>query len=160
KVGEMALAIRIEWSLSKREILEQYMNRVSFGPGLRGIEAASRAYFDKPTADLSLAEAAALAGIPRGPAVYDPAKGTDRLEKRRNRVLDRMLDAGLATRDDVTRARNEPIAIARAAGGPGAPHLVRAVMAGDLGDGTGPLRNRTRELTLTIDRRLQRELEV
>src|SRR5258708_31917834 len=53
-------SLRIEWSLSKREILEQYLNRAPFGPGLRGIEAASRSYFDKPTRDLSLAEAAFL----------------------------------------------------------------------------------------------------
>lgn len=160
KFLEMALALRIERSLDKRAILEQYVNRVAFGPGLRGIEAASRVYFDKPTADLSLAEAAALAGMPRGPALYDPARGTERLRARRDTVLDRMQQGGLASRDDVARAKNEPIAIARAGGGPGAPHLVRALMAGDLDDGSGPLRNRTSELTLTIDRALQRELEV
>ena len=160
KLAEAALAVRIEASLSKRRILEQYMNRVSFGPGLRGIEAASRFYFDKPTRDLSLAEAAALAGIPRGPALYDPLRGTARLRRRRDRVLDRMLAAGLASREDVERARAEPIVIAPAGGGQGAPHLVRALMAGSLDAGLGPLRNRTREITLTIDRALQRELEV
>lgn len=160
KIAEAALAVRIEASLSKREILEQYMNRVAFGPGLRGIEAASRFYFDKPTKDLSLAEAAALAGIPRGPALYDPQRGTERVKRRRDRVLDRMLAAGLAAGDDVARARNEPIAIARAGGGQGAPHLVRALMAGAVDTGVGALRNRTSEITLTIDRALQREVEV
>jgi penicillin-binding protein 1C len=160
KLAEAALAIRIEASLSKRQILEQYMNRVSFGPGLRGIEAASRFYFEKPTRDLSLAEAAALAGIPRGPALYNPLRGTERLKRRRDRVLDRMLDADLASREDVARAKREPIAIAPSAGGHGAPHLVRALMAGTLDPSLGPLRNRTREITLTIDRGLQRELTV
>jgi len=79
--------------IEEQKILEQYINRVSFGPGLRGVEAASRFYFDKPSIDLSLAEAAALAGIPRGPAVYDPARGTSRLLHRRDRVLDTPRDA-------------------------------------------------------------------
>src|SRR5262249_37615772 len=98
--------------------------------------------------------------IPCGPAFYDPQKGTERLRRRRDRVLDRMLDAGLAGRDEVDRAKGEPLVLAKTGGGQGAPHLVRALMAGDLGESTGPLRGRTSELTLTIDRGLQRELEV
>ncbi|WP_437564982.1 penicillin-binding protein 1C [Sorangium sp. So ce542] len=169
KLGEMALALRIEASLSKREILEQYLNRVAFGPGLRGVEAASRFYFDKPTADLSLAEAAALASMPRGPALYDPRRGAGPLERRRNRVLDRMLAAGLAGEAEVARARAEPIALAPRGSGLGAPHLVRAVLGGALGPGAGaeaggsgaaPLRGRASSITLTIDRGLQREIEV
>ncbi|WP_437642387.1 penicillin-binding protein 1C [Sorangium sp. So ce854] len=160
KLGEMALALRVEASLSKREILEQYLNRVAFGPGLRGVEAASRFYFDKPTADLSLAEAAALASMPRGPSLYDPRRGTGPLERRRNRVLDRMLAAGLAGEAEVARARAEPIALAPKGGGLGAPHLVHAVLGGALGDGAGPLRGRASAITLTIDRGLQREIEV
>ncbi|WP_437994953.1 penicillin-binding protein 1C [Sorangium sp. So ce185] len=169
KLGEMALALRIEASLSKREILEQYLNRVAFGPGLRGVEAASRFYFDKPTADLSLAEAAALASMPRGPALYDPRRGAGPLERRRNRVLDRMLAAGLAGEAEVARARAEPIALAPKGSGLGAPHLVRAVLGGALGPGAGaeaggagaaPLRGRASSITLTIDRGLQREIEV
>ncbi|WP_437805256.1 penicillin-binding protein 1C [Sorangium sp. So ce1078] len=167
KLGEMALALRIEASLSKREILEQYLNRVAFGPGLRGVEAASRFYFDKPTADLSLAEAAALASMPRGPALYDPRRGAGPLERRRNRVLDRMLAAGLAGEPEVARARAEPIALAPKGSGLGAPHLVRAVLGGALGPGAvpheggaAPLRGRASSITLTIDRGLQREIEV
>ncbi|WP_437283287.1 penicillin-binding protein 1C [Sorangium sp. So ce375] len=170
KLGEMALALRIEASLSKREILEQYLNRIAFGPGLRGVEAASRFYFDKPTRDLSLAEAAALASMPRGPTLYDPRRGTGPLERRRNRVLDRMLAAGLAGEAEVARARAEPIALAPKGGGLGAPHLVRAVLGGALGPagaappdggpGAAPLRDRASSITLTIDRGLQREIEV
>ncbi|WP_437301981.1 penicillin-binding protein 1C [Sorangium sp. So ce388] len=169
KLGEMALALRIEASLSKREILEQYLNRVAFGPGLRGVEAASRFYFDKPTADLSLAEAAALASMPRGPALYDPRRGTGPLERRRNRVLDRMLAAGLAGEAEVARARAEPIALAPKGSGLGAPHLVRAVLGGALDGGADPgaerpgaalSRGRASAITLTIDRGLQREIEV
>src|SRR5262249_2523631 len=145
KFLEAALALRIERALSKREILEQYLNRVAFGPGVRGVEAASRLYFDKPARDLSLAEAAALAGIPRGPSPYDPRNGTERLGRRRDRVLGRMGDAG-APREEIDRALAEPIQIAAASADPGAPHLVRAVMGGALGD---PMRERTSEITLT-----------
>lgn len=160
KFAEMALALRIEWSLDKREILEQYLNRIAFGPSLRGIEAASRFYFDKPTADLSLAEAASLASLPRGPSLYDPSRGTERLARRRDRVLSRMRASGLGAPDEIARARQEPLVIARTGAGLGAPHLVRGLLSGSIDPSLGPLRNRESELTLTIDRSLQRELEV
>ncbi|HVY45880.1 MAG TPA: biosynthetic peptidoglycan transglycosylase, partial [Minicystis sp.] len=85
KVREMALALRIEASLSKGRILEEYLNRVELAPGLRGAEAASRYLFDKRPEELSLAEAALLAGLPRGPAFYDPRRGTARAVARRDR---------------------------------------------------------------------------
>jgi len=69
KWRELAVALRIEVSVSKRQILEEYLNRVEFGPNLRGIDAASRYYFDKPVAELDLAEAATLVSIPRGPTL-------------------------------------------------------------------------------------------
>jgi penicillin-binding protein 1C len=164
KLGEMALALRIEASLGKREILEQYLNRVAFGPGLRGVEAASRFYFDKPTRDLSLAEAAALAVLPRGPTLYDPRRSPERLRKRRDEVLERMREVGFASSDEVARAQAEPILLAPRGSGLGAPHLVEAVLSGAFeGDGDrdlGPLRGLAGDVTLTIDRGLQREMEV
>jgi penicillin-binding protein 1C len=160
KFGEMALALRIEWSLGKDQILEQYLNRVTFGPGLRGIEAASRFYFDKPTRDLSLAEAAMLAGMPRGPTLYDPAKGTARIERRRNRILDRLLSNREATRDEIARARGEPIVLAKAAGGLGAPHFVRELLEGTIDPLVRANGSLPAEITTTLDARLQREAEV
>lgn len=160
KFLEMALALRIEASLDKRAILEQYINRVTFGPGLRGIEAASRFYFDKPARDLSLAEAAALAGMPRGPSLYDPRRGTERIERRRARVLDRMAESGFITETEASLAKSEPIALAPKGSGLGAPHLVRGVLSGAIDKITGPLKGRASSVTLTIDRGLQRELEV
>ncbi len=159
KLAEMALALRIEASLGKRAILEQYLNRAAFGPGLRGIEAASRQYFDKPTRDLSLAEAAALAGMPRGPSLYDPRRGAERLRARRDRVLDRMAAMGAATADEVARAKAEPITLAPGGAGLGAPHFVRAVLGGAVDPAAGALRGRAREIETTIDRDLQREAE-
>jgi penicillin-binding protein 1C len=159
KLREMALALRIEASLSKRRILEEYLNRVAFGPGLRGIEAASRFYFDKPTRDLSLAEAAALASLPRGPSLYDPRKGKERLLRRRDRVLDRMLAARLASTDEIARAHAEPLSLAPRGSGLGVPHLRRAVLAGSI-DPVGALRGRASSITITVDRGLQREAEI
>ena len=172
KLTEMALAIRIEASLSKREILEQYCNRVSFGPGLRGIESASRFYFDKPSRDLSLAEAAALASIPRGPALYDPRRSTEKVTRRRDRVLDRMAQSGVITAEEARVAKSDAITLALRGGGLGAPHLVRGVLSGAI-DPQGavhdprapdaargePLRGRASAVMLTIDRDLQREIE-
>jgi penicillin-binding protein 1C len=167
KFREMALALRIEWSLSKHEILEQYMNRAPFGPGLRGIEAASQFYFDKPTRDLSLAEAALLAGMPRGPSLYDPRKGTARVERRRNRVLSRLLSNGQADRDEVRRAEHEPIAIAALSGGFGAPHFVRGLLSPNSRDLFGKLdpsgeasHAAVSKIVSTLDAGLEREAEV
>lgn len=159
KAREMALALRIEASLSKREILEQYENRVSFGPGVRGIEEAARSYFDKSAKSLSLAEAAALASIPRGPSLYDPRKGTEKLLKRRDRVLDRMESHGLATADEVARAKAEPLVIAPKGRGVGAPHLIRGALSGAIDPLAGAMKGRAATVTLTIDRSLQREVE-
>lgn len=159
KFREMALALRIEWSLSKDEILEQYLNRAPFGPNLRGIEAASRFYFDKPTGELSLAEAAALASMPRGPSLYDPRRGTERLRRRRDRVLGRMQAAGLATADEVERARREPIVVSEAGGGLAVPHFARALLDGRLDPALGSLAGRTSEIRTTLDAHLQREVE-
>ncbi|MBK9259634.1 MAG: penicillin-binding protein 1C [Polyangiaceae bacterium] len=160
KLREMALALRIEASLSKDRILEEYLNRISFGPAIRGVEASSRYYFDKPTRDLSLAEAAALASMPRGPTLYDPRRGTARLLRRRDRVLQRMLDAGFATPDDVDRALAEPLAISPRGAGQGIPHLRRAILSAGILSPWGPLSGRASTVTTTIDRGLQREVEI
>jgi penicillin-binding protein 1C len=159
KVREMALAIRIEWSLSKREILEQYLNRAPFGPGLRGIDAASRYYWGKSSSDLSLGEAALLAGMPRRPSAYDPRKGTGPAEARRSRVLSRMVAMGTATREEAQRARSEPVAILKTGSGAGAPHLVRAVLSGAIDPQAGRIDGAI-DVTTTIDVALQREVEV
>ncbi|MDI1444281.1 penicillin-binding protein 1C [Polyangium sp. 6x1] len=169
KLREMALALRIEASLSKPRILEEYLNRVAFGPSLRGVEAASRFYFDKSTRDLSLAEAAALASLPRGPTLYDPRRGTDLLKRRRDRVLERMRAARLADPEDVDRALGEPLVLAPRGSGLGIPHLRQAILSGRWGfGGVVPLAGaqppsvdqRATSITTTLDRGLQREIEI
>ena len=160
KLGVMALAVRIEASLSKDEILEEYLNRVSFGPQVRGAEAASRFYFDKPAHDLSLAEAATLAGIPRGPTLYDPRKHADRLVARRDRILDRMLDGGFANADEVRRAKAEPLVVSSRFASGGAPHFVRAVVAGDVDPcaAKSAIGHDVSSVKTTLDSGLQREV--
>lgn len=156
KLTEMAVALKVEATLDKRRILAEYLARVEFGPNVRGIEAASRLYFDKPAQKLSLAEAAALAALPRGPSLYDPRRGSERLERRRNRVLARMLDSGFASADAVERARAEPIVLHRGAAEGGAPHFVRAVLSGGLQPELSG--QELSEVTATLDLDLQREV--
>jgi penicillin-binding protein 1C len=157
KLSEMALALRIEASLGKDEILEEYLNRVEFGSNIRGIEAASRHYFDKPAAKLSLGEAATLAAIPRGPALYDPRRGTDNVLKRRDRILERMRNRGLASDEAIDHAKSQPVTLQRRSVEGGAYHFVRGIAANKLvpeltGQGA-------QEIVTTLDSGLQREVE-
>lgn len=156
KLREMAIALRIEASLSKRRILEEYLSRVEFGPGIQGIEAASRYYFDKPAQKLSLAEAATLAGMPRGPSLYDPRRGTERVQRRRDRVLARMLERGWASEEAVRIAQAEPVQLTRGRAEGGAPHFVRALERGLL---EPALRGEpVAEVVTTLSLDLQREV--
>ena len=93
KAQELILAIWLEARFSKKQILELYLNRVYFGAGAYGIEAASQRYFGKPAAQLSLGEAALLAGMMKGPSRYSPVSATDRAAKRATVVLDQMVKA-------------------------------------------------------------------
>jgi penicillin-binding protein 1C len=160
KLGEMALALRIEWSLSKDEILEQYVNRVGFGPNLRGIDAASHGYFDKSPASLSLAEGALLAGLPRGPSLYEVTRHADRARRRRDRVLDRMRAQGFIAQDQADRAKAEPVVVQKQSPAFRAPHFVAGLVSGTLAGVQGGLaeaiaRGPVRRLETTLDPELQ-----
>lgn len=98
KLIEAALAFRIETELTKEEILEAYMNRIYFGSGTYGIEAASQTYFGKPASRLNLHEAATLAGLIRSPNRFSPLNNPKGSVRERNTVLGRMYDIGLITR--------------------------------------------------------------
>jgi penicillin-binding protein 1C len=160
KLGEMAMAVRIEAALSKEQIVEHYLNRAPFGEGVRGIGAASRYFFDKPPRELSVAEAATLAGIPRGPSYYSLIRRPQRVLVRRDRVLDRMLAAGMIDRETHARAKAEPLTLQIGKGGFGAPHLVDSLLSGSLDPDVPPLRGKTARVETTIDRGLQREVEL
>ncbi|MCD6471742.1 penicillin-binding protein 1C [Candidatus Aerophobetes bacterium] len=109
KIVEIWYAVRLETSLSKDEIITQYLNRIPYGNQTFGVNAASRFYFDKPPSHLSLAEAAFLAGLPRGPSIYNPYRHFLRAQKRQREVLQRMLNKGMITQEEYKRAFKEPL---------------------------------------------------
>jgi penicillin-binding protein 1C len=163
KIFEAALAVRIEWSFGKDRILEQYINRAGFGPNLRGLASASQAYFDKSPASLSLAEASLLAGLPRGPSLYDVTRRPDLARRRRDRVLGRMQSAGWIGSAEAEEARSEPLLPQAHRPSFGAPHLVEGLVSGSLGDlqpGLAEaLRGPVSRIETTLDAGLQRVAE-
>ena len=115
KIKEAVLAIRLERSFSKEEILEFYLNRIYFGEGTYGVEAASQRYFGKSCRDLTLPEAALLAGLPANPAAYSPLRHPEAAQRRRNSVLRRMEDTGVIDRQTRSEAENADIRLAERA---------------------------------------------
>jgi penicillin-binding protein 1B len=113
KVNEALLSTVLEWRYTKDQILEAYLNEIylgqSGGSAVRGVGAASRAYFGKEVHQLTLPEAALLAGMIRGPNSYSPAANPERARERRDVVLTRMRDLGKISEADYRRARKEPV---------------------------------------------------
>lgn len=109
KIKEVRLALALEKRFTKSEILTRYLNIAYFGSGAYGIEAASRRYFSKPAANLTLAEAATLAGIVQRPTSYDPIRNPDLSAERRNIVLTRMASLGYISPTDSRRAQKIPM---------------------------------------------------
>ena len=103
----MILAFRIEQAYSKDRILELYVNEIFFGLGAYGVAGAALTYFDKSVNELTVAEAAYLAALPKGPSNYHPFKYTDRAIERRNWVIDQMVDNGYVTREEGDKAKAE-----------------------------------------------------
>ncbi|GAB5504855.1 MAG: transglycosylase domain-containing protein [Rhizobiaceae bacterium] len=123
KVQEVLLALWLEHKHSKQQILEMYLNRVYFGSGSYGVEAASRRYFDKPASDVSLSEAALLAGLLKAPSRLSPARDPKAAEKRAQVVLQAMRNSGMIDDGQMTTAMSAPAARA-AAYWTGAEHYV------------------------------------
>ncbi|MFB9377616.1 penicillin-binding protein [Kineococcus gynurae] len=111
KLREMKLAVGVEKEMSKDEILDGYLNVAYFYNGVYGIEAASRFYFSKSAKDLTLPEAALLAGLVQNPVAYNPLKKLDAATERRNVVLDRMLQLGVINQADHDAAKASPIVL-------------------------------------------------
>ena len=105
KLNEQSAAREMEKHYTKAQILEAYLNQIQFGHGWYGVESAARHYFGKSASKLSLAEAAALASMPKGPALYDPLKYPDRVRQRRNVVLSLMADQGFITQAQAESAK-------------------------------------------------------
>lgn len=112
KLAEIMLALEIERRLTKDEILERYLNQVYFGNGAYGIQMAARVYFGRSAQDLTLAEAALLAGIIRSPSVNTPFQSLEASTERQHVVLRRMAELGYITPQQAAEAMAEPIAMA------------------------------------------------
>ena len=124
KIVEAFKALRLELSHDKKEILEQYLNRVPCGNLVYGVSAAARLYLDKSAANLSPAEAAFLASLPQAPGALNPFRRRDRALARRSLIINRMEALNFLSPEEAGRARVEPLVLASLARNFSAPHFV------------------------------------
>ncbi|HET7622796.1 MAG TPA: PBP1A family penicillin-binding protein [Gemmatimonadaceae bacterium] len=162
KLIEIRLARLIEQNLTKDEILELYLNVIYLGNGTYGVEAASRDLFGKSVADLTLAEGAMLAALPKGPSSYTPRRDPERARRRRNLVLSLMADEGYITPERARAAEAKPLVVAKNEWSPprttsyviGAVDALVDSVLGDEADDMGDVTVYT-----TVDARAQRAAE-
>ena len=128
KLWEAYDALRIERAVSKTTILEQYLNRAPYGAGTIGVEAASHRYFGKPSLHLSLAEAALLAGLPKGPSVLNPLRFPEAARARQRTVLRRLRATGRISEPAHVQALSEPLNLTRTVPPPLAMHFTEMVV--------------------------------
>ncbi len=124
KIREVVLASEISRRYPKRDILEMYLNEINYGNLAYGIAAAAETYFGKEPADLSLAEAALLAGLPQAPAYWDPYTNWEGAKRRQAVVLDLMVESGYITQAEAEAAKKEEIQLRPRRLDIGAPHFV------------------------------------
>lgn len=113
KIYEALLTLKLENSLSKNQILEIYMNQIFLGNRAYGFAAAADVYFHKPLSELTLAEAAMLAGLPQSPSNHNPIANFAKAKKRQEQVLERMVDVGFITRAQADMAKAEVVTVKR-----------------------------------------------
>jgi penicillin-binding protein 1A len=111
KIYEMLLAYKIERALTKDQILEVYMNQIYLGQRAYGFASAARVYFGKDIKDITLAEAAMLAGLPKAPSAYNPVVNPKRAKVRQQYILERMFDLHYITREQYEEAAKEPLVV-------------------------------------------------
>jgi len=138
KIREIILAIMVEQVYSKTEILEMYFNQIGYGGAIYGAEAASQRYFGKPARDLSVPEAALLAGLPAAPTIYSPfGPQPDLAKNRQTQVLRRMVEDGYITDETAKRAETAELPLQKDSIHILAPHFVmyvRALLAQQYGE--------------------------
>ena len=150
KLRQVVRALELEWALTKPQILSLYLTLAPYGGNLEGVRAASLAYFGKEPKRLTLGEAALLVALPQSPEVRRPDRHADAARMARDRVLDRAVKAGAVPRDEIARAKAEPVPHSRKPMPAFAPHSADAIMS------AAPDESVHR---LTIDRDLQKRLE-
>ncbi|MGP0629455.1 penicillin-binding protein 1A [Nitrospina sp. 32_T5] len=115
KIREAILAIRMELVFTKDEILEMYLNQIYYGHGSYGVEAAARTYFGKPVKELTIAECALIAGLPKAPNHYSPYKDLEKSVNRRNHAIRRMAHNGFITEQEKEQALVEEVKLGQVA---------------------------------------------
>lgn len=162
KIKEAVLALKLEQTISKDEILELYLNEAPYGGSIYGVEEASLAFFGKKSSNVTLAEAAYLAALPQAPTFYSPyGENTDRLEARKNLVLKRMVQLGFITEEEKQAAQEEEIIFSsRDEQNIKAPHFViyvRNYLEDKYGEDV--IETQGLRVTTTLDWKLQQEGE-
>jgi penicillin-binding protein 1C len=152
KIAQAMWALRLEAHLEKHDILERYLNRVPLGQGTVGVAAAAALYFDAPATDVSVGQAALLAGFARSPARDNMIAAPRRAAGRRELVLQRMVDRGFISAGDASRAAEEPVEARLAPASFLAPHFTTWVLGRHAHGASGAVRT-------TLDLDLQRALE-
>ncbi|MBJ7418664.1 MAG: penicillin-binding protein 1A [Rhodoferax sp.] len=141
KIYEILLTFKLEHNLSKDQILEIYMNQIFLGNRAYGFAAACETYFGKPLKNISIAEAAMLAGLPKAPSAYNPIKNPRRARIRQQYIIERMLENGFITAEEATSAKAEILHVQTAASRPQVhaeflAEMVRQLMYDQYGDET------------------------
>ncbi len=128
KIKEWVLAIKLEKILTKDEILAMYLNEIPYGGSIYGVEEASSAFFGKKSKDITIAEAAYLASLPKAPSYYSPYKNRTALDERKNVVLEEMKNQGYINETEFNQAKNEVVVFkTQEESGIKAPHFVMFV---------------------------------
>ncbi len=161
KLKEAVIALELTEQYSKEQILEWYLNSIPYGGIYVGVEAAAQGYFGKEAKDLTLAEAALLAGIPQQPAAYDPFQNPVLAEARQNEVLDLMVRNGSISAEEADRARNEELVFQQSRFEILAPHFVLGRVADEIKArfGERALYEDGLEVVTSIDLELQNEAQ-
>ena len=161
KIEEALLAVELEKRFSKQQILTMYANMINLGHGNYGMEAAARNYFNKPVGELTLVEAATLAGIPQRPSDFLVYRRPERVVRRRNLVLGRMAAEGFITAEELEAARQEPLLVVNRRRetrlGPYFAEEVRRFLINTYGE--TELYDRGLQVYTTMDRDIQRAAE-
>lgn len=163
KLQEIYLAYRLEKLYTKDQILQMYLNLIYFGKGAYGIETASRMYFGKSVKDLTIAEAALLAGIPKSPSRYSPFNNMEESLKRKNLVIDLMVKYGFISQQEGEKAKAEKLVFAQPSSR-SYPHrffmdMVLEEAAEILGVSEETLMTQGYRIYTTLDRKLQSYVE-
>jgi penicillin-binding protein 1A len=154
KVQEAIVTYWIEHQLSKQEILTRYLNTAYFGAGVYGVDAAAKRYFGKTAKELSLSEAAMLAGLVRAPSALAPTRNLDGARERAGLVLDAMVETGAISREQADAARRQPAALRLPPDNPPGTNYFVDMLNADVKRLVGPV---SEDLTLrsTLDLNLQ-----